>query len=44
MYVDSFVSPDTKNPVGIIYPSESIEETMAILFIEADNMGYGKAW
>ena len=44
MYVDSFVSPDTKNPVGIIYPTESIQEEMASLFISASTMGYTKTW
>jgi len=44
MYSDSFISPDTGNPVGIVYPKESIDVKMASLFMEATEMGYTRTW
>lgn len=44
MYVDSFISPDTGNPVGVIYPNQSIDQKMAELSISAGEMGYTKTW
>ena len=44
MYIDSFISPDTGKPVGIVYPNESIEIEMACLSMDAIDMGYKKTW
>lgn len=44
MYEDSFISPDTGKPVGVIYPNQSIDQKMAELSISAGEMGYTKTW
>jgi filamentous hemagglutinin len=44
MFWDSFISPDTGNPVGIIYPNQSIDDKMAELFVTASRLGKTKTW
>jgi filamentous hemagglutinin len=44
MFWDSFISPDTGNPAGVIYPNQSIEIKMAELYTTARNLGEFRTW
>jgi RHS repeat-associated protein len=44
MFWDSFISPDTGKPVGIIYQNQSIDLKMAELFVRASRIGETATW
>jgi filamentous hemagglutinin len=44
MYWDSFISPDTDKPVGVIYKNQSIDTQMAEFYKEAKTMSGIRTW